>query len=178
MVIRKIWLQILVPPEKGGGEEAVWKFSENSSKMVHTIVPKFGESPLHCTGDSDECFLHSTDFADISPHSQLKYPDDYNMKLLYGGKIKHRKNCECCPVSQWLCDNCHPDICHPLFCDICHPPFCDICHPLFSDNCHPDICHPPKFIFDFFKLFSNSNIKKLSWRWSWMWYWRRWLTRS
>ena len=46
-----------------------------------------------------------------------------NMKLLYGGKIKHRKNCECCPlcpVSQWLCDNCHPDICHPLFCDICH----------------------------------------------------------
>ena len=115
--IRKIWLQILVPPEKGGGAEAVWKFSENSSKMVHTIVPKFGESPLHCTGDSDECFLHSTDFADISPHSQLKYPDDYNMKLLYGGKIKHRKNCECCPlcpVSQWLCDNCHPDICHPL----------------------------------------------------------------
>ena len=84
----------------GGGSEAVWKFSENSSKMVHTIVPKFGESPLHCTGDSDECFLHSTDFADISPHSQLKYPDDYNMKLLYGGKIKHRKNCECCPVSQ------------------------------------------------------------------------------
>ena len=50
-----------------------------------------------------------------------------------------------------MCDNCHPDICHPLFCDICHP--------LFSDNCHPDICHPPKFIFNFFKLFSNSNIK-------------------
>ena len=74
--------------KRGGGSEAVWKFSENSSKMVHTIVPKFGESPLHCTGDSDECFLHSTDFADISPHSQLKYPDDYNMKLLYGGKIK------------------------------------------------------------------------------------------
>ena len=86
--------------KKGGGHTnpknlvadlAVWKFSENSSKMVHTIVPKFGESPLHCTGDSDECFLHSTDFADISPHSQLKYPDDYNMKLLYGGKIQIMK---------------------------------------------------------------------------------------
>ena len=24
-----------------GGSEAVWKFSENSSKMVHTIVPKY-----------------------------------------------------------------------------------------------------------------------------------------
>ena len=60
--------------------------------MVRDAFPKFGESPLHCTGDSDECFLHSTDFADISPHSQLKYPDDYNMKLLYSGKIKHRKN--------------------------------------------------------------------------------------
>ena len=24
----------------GGGPEAVWKFSENSSKMVHTVVPK------------------------------------------------------------------------------------------------------------------------------------------
>ena len=23
----------------GGGSEAVWKFSENSSKMVHTITP-------------------------------------------------------------------------------------------------------------------------------------------
>ena len=24
----------------GGGSEVVWKFSENSSKMVHTVVPK------------------------------------------------------------------------------------------------------------------------------------------
>ena len=56
---------------------------------------------------------------------------------------------------QGLCDNCHPDICYPIFCDICHPLSCDIYHPIFSDNCHPDICHTPKFIFNFVKLFSN-----------------------
>ena len=35
----KKMLQILVPPKKKVGSEAVWKFSENSSKFESTGVP-------------------------------------------------------------------------------------------------------------------------------------------
>ena len=32
----------------GGGSEAVWKFSENSSKMVQVITPKIVVVVVHC----------------------------------------------------------------------------------------------------------------------------------